>query len=503
MAFRAQTAIRGIVSVATINLAARAVAYGKHILITAYFGLSAPLDAFYVAATVLSMAVFVFGDIFDSLGIPRLVKVLQEEGETSFRELAGSIFSLSLALSGTVCLLLLLIGPWTPWIAPGLSPEKKGMVLRNLLLLAPMALLYLPYHAVGSFLRARRRFQAFYLGELIIASVTFLILLLRHDIPDILPLSFSLAYIAVFLYIVAAGLRGIRPRGIRTHPMMARMVRMVFLLLPLYLTNYLFALVDRAFASFLPTGGISALFYGAMIAMIPYSILMPESIVITPLSETADREPMLREIVSAILMISVPLALFTALHAPPLVKAAFERGVFTPASTRATGDALAFLSLAIPAYFLWPLFYRVFQILENLGAIGWISLSAVLLNAALNFLFLSLDLGIRGIALATSISWYALVAGAALLFFRSGLRFLDRSVLEVGLFSVGAALVSLLLSAAVSPPATTTPGLLLRGAIFLLADAGLYWIIPHGAIRHVRDTIHREFLRPAGGAPDP
>src|SRR4030067_359674 len=134
-----QTAIRGVFSVAIINLLARLIGYGKHIVITAYIGLTAQLDAFYIAVTVLSIVVFIFGDVFDSLGIPRLVKTLHEEGEERFRQLAGSILTFSMLLSSLLCLFLFLIAPWTPWIAPGFSPGTKGFVLPTLYFLPPTA----------------------------------------------------------------------------------------------------------------------------------------------------------------------------------------------------------------------------------------------------------------------------------------------------------------------------------------------------------------------------
>lgn len=64
LVFRPQTAIRGVLSVGLINITARLIAYGKHIVIAAFIGLSAQLDAFYMATTVLALAIFVFGDVF-------------------------------------------------------------------------------------------------------------------------------------------------------------------------------------------------------------------------------------------------------------------------------------------------------------------------------------------------------------------------------------------------------------------------------------------------------
>lgn len=489
MEFKPQTAIRGVFSVAAINLVARVVSYGKHIVITAYIGLSAQLDAFYVAAAILSMAVFVFGDVFDSLGIPRLVKALREDGEEGFRTLAGSIFSFSLVLSALLCLLLFLIAPWTPWIAPGLSPEKKEFVLRNLYYLFPMAFLYLPYHAIGSFLRAKRRFLAFYIGELIIASTSFLILYVWRDAPYIIPISFSTAYLIIFAYIVAIGMREIRLVAVLESEKMRGLFRMLFSLLPLYLTGYLFTLVDRAFASFLPTGGISGLSYGAMISMIPCSILMLENVFVTPLSETTDRGPLMNDILSGVLIVSIPIAFFAAGYSHQIVKAVFERGVFTSASTQITGDALAFLSFAIPAFFLWPLCYRLFQILEKLKAIAAISVAALLLNAALNALFLKMELGVKGLALATSISNSILVGGAILLLRRYRILVFDRKVQGVLAVSLAVSGIALGLVSVLPVSAKSTGGLILLGVFYVFAVCIMFYGVPNESIRYWRETV--------------
>ncbi|MDA8121361.1 MAG: polysaccharide biosynthesis C-terminal domain-containing protein [Deltaproteobacteria bacterium] len=495
MGFKPQTAIRGVASVAAINLTARVIAFGKHIVITAYIGLSAQLDAFYVATAVLSLVIFIFGDIFDSLGIPRLVKTLQEEGEEEFRSLAGSIFSFSLVLSAVLCLLLFLVAPWTPWIAPGFSPEKKELVLRNLYFLAPMAILYLPYHAIGSFLRAKRRFQAFYIGELIIASSTFMILFVWHDLPYVIPISFSAAYMIIFAYVVAVGMREVRFGAGLGGEKIRGIVRLLFSLLPLYLTGYIFTLVDRAFASFLVTGGVSALSYGALIAMIPCSILMFDSIFITPLSESADREPLMNDILCGVLIVSVPITFFTAFYANQIVKAAFERGVFSSASTLMTGDALAFLSLAIPAFFTWPIFYRLFQVLEKLFAIGLISFCAIFLNAILNYLFMKMGMGIKGLALATSIAYYALVVGGAFELRRLGIRVFSKSAWQVLLISLGISVAALGVTWLIPAGLELKAGLVLRGAAFLATVGILLFLTPNKAVSNCRDTIVRDILR--------
>ncbi|MGA7103928.1 MAG: lipid II flippase MurJ [Candidatus Deferrimicrobiaceae bacterium] len=489
-----QTAIRGVFSVGMTNLMARVFAFGKHLVIAAYIGLSAGLDAFYVATAVLSIGIFAFGDIFDSLGIPRLVGTLQTEGEEKFKEFAGSILSFAVLLSIVLCTILLLIAPWTPRIAPGFTYEKKAFVLKNLFFLAPMALLYLPYHAMGSFLRARRRFQVFYVGEFLIAFISLLIIFFWHDSQYIIPISFSAAYVFAFLYVaflcrhevrLTAGLQGEKIRGI---------IRMLFHLLPIYIANYLFVLVDRGFASYLQTGGVSALSYGVMIVVIPTSILMLENIFITPLAESSEKGEMMRSILIGTLILSVPIAFFVVAYANPIVKAAFERGVFTAGSTKMTADALAYYALSIPVIFVGPVCIRLFQILEELGKIAIVSLCAVVVNALLNLLFLKAGMGIKGIALASSISWYGSIGGYLYLLRQLGIPAFTKKVGHVLLTSLGISAGALGITFVIPYAADSLGGLIVRGVAFVLLTGALVFSVPNEEFRYWRETVCGEIL---------
>lgn len=475
-----------------INFLARIIAYGKHIVITAYMGLSAQLDAFYMATSVLGLVIIVFGDVFDSLGIPRLVKTLQEDGEEEFRKLAGSILMFGFLLSICLNIILLLIAPWTPCIAPGFAPEKKDFLLMNLFFLAPMAILYLPYHAMGSFLRAKRRFQAFYVGEILIAMVTLGIVFVWHDFPYIIPVSFSIAYVAVFAYILIVGMREFRFTLSFRGDKIRDLLKVFPQLLPIYLTYHLFALVDRYFASFLPTGGVSALSYGLMIALIPGSIFMMENIFMTPLAESTERDVMMKQIVTGVLLVSIPVAFFTCGYSSEIVKAAFERGVFSWESTRLTGDALAFFAMAIPAFFLGPIYYRLFQILEKVRTITVISLAAVLLNVVLNYLFLKMEMGIKGIALATTLANYTSVFFAMVLSRNFGISVAGWKTFQVMLFTTGGSIVSLVLVKLLPVNANTTQGLVFHCIAFLAVMAALLYLAPNNEIRAWRHTVYRQ-----------
>ena len=169
-----------------------------------------------------------------------------------------------------------------------------------------------------------------------------------------------------------------------------------------------------------------------------------------------------------------------------------ERGVFTHDSTKMTADALTFTSFSIPVFFLLPILYRLFMILEKLKAIAIIGITALLLNAALNALFLKMGLGVKGLALATSLSNYVLVAGAILLLRRIGILVFDskvRGVLGISLAISGTALGA---TAVLPFPVNLTGGFILLGVFYTLAVGILFYAVPNESIRFWRETVLRE-----------
>jgi putative peptidoglycan lipid II flippase len=489
-----QTAIRGVFSVGATNVVVRLLGYGKHVLIAAFIGLSTQLDAFYMAFTILSLVILSYGDVFDSLGVPRLVEALRREDEESFNNLAGNFLVFSFLLSLVLGGILLLVAPWASAIAPGFSPEKKEFVYRNLILLYPIVFFYLPHHAIGSFLRSRRRFLTFYLGELVFAVVSLLIIFVWRDFPYVVPVSVTGGTLAGFLYVCLAGRTHFRFIYRVDRFRMQEIALQFFRLLPLYLIGYLYLFVDRAFASFLPTGGVSALSYAMLIVMIPSSILIMENVFVTPLAEADERGQMMKHILNGIILMSVPIAIFTMTYSKQIVKVGLERGVFTAASTDMTADALRYFAIAIPAIFLSPIMYRLFQILGRLRGISIVGIISVILNAVLNYLFLKMGSGIKGLALATTVSYYIGICGYFLLLRRLGFRLMRKEVFPVLLIAIISGVLSCAMTFLIPIDPGTLLGMITVGGMYLFAVALFYYLTSNEEIRFWRDTVIREII---------
>ena len=125
---RPQTAIQGVTLATALNVVSKILIYLRQVLITAYFGLSVRLDAFFIATSVVAIFINTFGDIFDSAGIPSLVRTRERDGEGPFRALTGSIFSLSLLLGLGLSLLMVLCFPLAPYLVPGFPREAGAFI---------------------------------------------------------------------------------------------------------------------------------------------------------------------------------------------------------------------------------------------------------------------------------------------------------------------------------------------------------------------------------------
>jgi putative peptidoglycan lipid II flippase len=266
---------------------------------------------------------------------------------------------------------------------------------------------------------------------------------------------------------------------------------------------YGLVIVDRFFASYLDTGSVSALFYAYALATAVPTILNVENIFVTPLAEESERGTLLTRILSGAVIVSLPVIAFFTVFGGGFVKALFERGAFDARSTEVTAQALRYYVLGLPAYFALPVCVRSLQIYRKFRWITAVSVLSVFLSAALNYLFaFRFDMGVKGIALAASVSMVSVCGIVLTLVSRVGIRVRYRE--WTGILPNVAIGVAIATTAAWFLPGIPAAWLDVgaRGLLFAACYLSFLLFSPGGELRRVRrivfesfPSLHRRFER--------
>jgi putative peptidoglycan lipid II flippase len=374
-----ETVLQAILKSSFLNLLARGFGYLKQVTIAVLIGFSLDTDAFFLALGLLGLFL-TFTDVFDSLGVPNLVKARQKSSE-EFQKLAGILLTFTTLLAIIVTSLAILLSPVIINIAFGYNEYEKQLLKEYFLLLIPYLFFSFFFHHFGAVHRSLRHFTVYFLGEFLFSFFSFIftaIGLFFTKNPKVLPIALSLAQFVATVYIFLVS-RKFWEMHFFLDKTVKKMLKQFLQLLGVYSVFHLYTLVDRAFASYLPPKSISALTYGWMIAMIPKGIFKFENIVITSLSEVNASWDKVKFYTFRVLIFSLPFVVFIFIFAPYIVELLFGYGAFSTVDAELTTTAVRFYVLSLPFVFLWAIFYRIFQIKEKiLVVIPIVSLSIIL-----------------------------------------------------------------------------------------------------------------------------
>jgi len=417
-----ETVLQAILKSSFLNLFARIFGYLKQVAIAVLIGFSLDTDAFFLALSLLGLFL-TFTDVFDSLGVPNLVRARQKSIK-EFQNLAGVLLTFTTLLAVIVTSLAILLSPIVVNIAFGYNEYEKELLREYFLLLIPYLFFSFFFHHFGAIHRSLRHFTVYFFGELLFSFFSFLFTflgLLFTKNPKVLPISISLAQFIATTYIFLFS-KPYWEINFYIDKTVKGMLKQFLQLLGVYSVFHIYMLVDRAFASYLPPKSISALTYGWMVAMIPRGIFRFENIVITSLSEVNADWNKVKFYLVRIFLFSLPFVLFIFIFAPYIVKLLFGYGAFSVVDSELTATATRFYVLSLPFVFLWSVFYRIFQIKQGLNAIIKLSLLSTCLKFAfLFFSFLFYKMNIQVITLTTLINIIIIVCLAWFIYLkRSG-----------------------------------------------------------------------------------
>ncbi len=398
-----------------LNLIARVFGYFKQVAIAVLLGFSMQTDAFFMAVSLIGIFM-IFVDVFDSVGVPNLVKAHQRS-EEEFKKLAGLLFSFSLTLALLSLIIALISMSFLLKVPKGFSPQAIEYTKIAYLLLLPYLFFSFIFHHFGAVLRSVRRFTSFFIGELLFSFFSFLItllLLLSTGNWIALPIALSVAQVIACIYMLYAGRNYLHLKLYFDENTKAILKHFVSLSI-LYGVFHLFILVDRAFASYLGEKSVSALSYGLLLASAPRGVFKLEHMAITSLSENPNMAK-LNFFLKKVFVYTPLFSAFFILFSEPITKLFFGYGKFSTLDLKLTATAVFYYSLSLPFMFAWPIIYRHFQVKERLRAIAFVALAGVIANFLANYILVfELKLGIAGICLGTFVAYTVLCGTSYLL----------------------------------------------------------------------------------------
>ena len=388
----------------------------RTLFVGAQVGVSPELDALLVAQVMPVIVGAVIASGLRQATVPAYLGISASRGRHEASGFAGFVLSWSVIVAvGAMALLYLWPMPVIDVSGPGLGGESRQDALVFLRLLAPILVLSVAWVTLATVCQAERAFRPIALGlalNPIVSLVTTVALWDRLGLQGV-ALGLDLGYV-ISIAIVAGYLiwRGLRPRLTLWYER-AELGRFIRHALPLVAGATVVQSnqwIDRAIASILGAGSVSALSYGQMIVQESVGslnlawllVLYPMLIHLAHPSQGRLGEGTSMAIRYAIAYF-MPLAVGTIALAPLGVQVAFERGAFDASAVRTTSLVVA----AFAPMFLLTMIQPVLAGAHNARRRGTVVAAAAGLNALLNLaldLTFGLSSGVAGVALSTSVT---------------------------------------------------------------------------------------------------
>ncbi len=426
---------RSIATVGGFTFLSRVTGFIRDALIAGILGVSGLTDAFFVAFKLPNFFRRFFAEgAFNAAFIPLFSGILVSSGPHAARLYGEKIFALLLfSLTGFVFLFESLMPGAVFLFAPGFeaTPERFDLAVTLSRITFPYILFISLASLLSGILNSMGKFAA-PAGTPIILNLTMIAALLMALFEWILP-GKGLAWAVFVAGILQLGWLWI---SCHTHGMGIRLTLPELtpdakVLIRLGIPGAISAgviqvnlFMDMIFASWLPTGSVSYLFYADRLNQLPLGVigiaistaLLPELSKHVQTGNHKEAHRTQNRALEFALAITLPATVGLIVLGSPLVALLFERGAFTSQDAQSTGLTLSAFAVGLPAYVLVKILSTQFFAHRDTKTPMKIAIAAVTLNFILNCLFIG-PFSYVGLALATALSaWFnALMLGGFLI----------------------------------------------------------------------------------------
>lgn len=412
----------------------------KHVVVAGAIGLSAQLDSYFAATSIITVFVFLVAGMFDILGVPILIALKKDGNSDGFNRVARSLFSGSLLAGVCSFLLIIVFRENLTVLAQGFDPARKQLLVDGLVYLAPLAFFYFPLRQLAAIHRAEGHYSVSYQADFLVTFSWFLIIVVFRDVEMVLFFSWPIAVAIGLLFLIIKSPFFFSLFGNPIVPELREIWRKAPLLALLQGILALHVAVDYFFASYLPVGGLGSLSLAMVVITALVGVLRLDTSYISVFGHKSlmvERNISVNKLISFCLMVGIPYMVTLGFLGNEIIRVLFERGVFTSGNRNEIALVLATYAPAVLTMILLPPIEEIYQVMGKIGFILIRALLGLMLNCVLCYLFIFVyDLGNFGIALSTAISMTA-----TLLFGLQGLRRLGFTIEWLMHFRFGCVIV--------------------------------------------------------------
>lgn len=412
--------VSGFLLVAMLTVVGKIVSFAKDAVVAAKLGTADELDAFMLVFGFFTFACTVLAGGLPESFVPAYAELRERRGLRRADRLGVQCAAWHLGALLLCGGLLALAAPWViAWTTQGFSLAKQALAVKLLRALLPFLLCFGLAQHLGAWLRAGKTFLLAASAPMLVPLGIVTALLLAGDQVNAWTLVSGTVWGAVVhLAVVLLSLARRLPRRLswwrctlrHAEPGLRTVLRNA---LPFLLGGVAFGsavVVDQTMAAWLTAGSVAVLGYSDKVCAIVLAVTAgPAADVLFPhfaeLVARRDWSGLRRRLFASagiIVSAALPMTLVLCLLAPWVVSLLFERGAFGPHDTQRVAEVLRYSSFQIPFYILGTVAARVAVSLQASRFMLITSFSALVLNAALNWVLMR-HLGAAGIALSTTI----------------------------------------------------------------------------------------------------
>ncbi len=399
----------------------------REIILAAYYGTDAAMDAYNSAYSLYYVPVLLFNSCITSTLIPIYVSLREDDGLQRANSFANNVLNLfGLAAMAVSILMFIFAGPIVQLTNGGYSPEKQLLTAQLLRIMLPSLVFLVSSIVLSSILNAREKYLSAQLTGFpitiasIIATVGFSAQFGIHALAWGIFVSGILQVV-----ILMPSLRNTFTYQPKFDHKDQAFKNLLLLAGPAVLSmavNELNHMIDRFLATGLGDGTVAGMnFAFKLITFVQGVLLVPlTTIMFSKMSQHAAKgdnkaiSRMVMNCIEVVALVILPITAICVVMGGDVIRAAYMRGQFNADSVSVTTGPFVFYIIGLIGFGVRDLLNRAFHSVKDTKTPMANSAVTVVMNIVLN-LILVRAMGASGLALATSISG---VAGACMLFVR-------------------------------------------------------------------------------------